>query len=159
MSSPDLNWPSILKKLAETEFDFLVVGGGALALHGIPRTTLDLDIYFPVDDKTLSSFISFVNSELKLESRNKVDLNLGADLLVGQWLFFSVADGPDIMDVYLCRPGEYYSLTEAADLIDLDGSEVAVAGLDSLRDMKAKAGRAIDLADIALIDEFKELFD
>ena len=123
MSSPDLNWPSILKKLAETEFDFLVVGGGALALHGIPRTTLDLDIYFPVDDKTLSSFISFVNSELKLESRNKVDLNLGADLLVGQWLFFSVVDGPDIMDVYLCRPGEYYSLTEAADLIDLDGSE------------------------------------
>ena len=47
MSSPDLNWPEILKKLAETEFDFLVVGGGALALHGIPRTTLDLDIYFP----------------------------------------------------------------------------------------------------------------
>ena len=157
MDKESTDWSLLLKELAASEFDFLVVGGGAMVLHGIPRTTLDLDVYVPVDDLQLSSLIDFLTNKLKLVSRNEINLNMGADLLLGQWLFFSVPNGPDIIDVYLCRSGEYHSLLESADFIDIDGHEVAVASLETLREMKEQTGRAIDLADLALIDEFKDI--
>ena len=72
---------------------------------------------------------------------------------------FSIPQGPDIIDVYFCRPGEFYTLQESAELIELSGTGVYVAHIDTLRDMKEKCGWPIDLADIALIDEYKALLE
>lgn len=46
MSSPELNedFEDILRALAEAEVEFLIVGAYALAVHGVPRATGDIDI-------------------------------------------------------------------------------------------------------------------
>ena len=39
----------ILKELAKGKIPFIIVGGAAIALHGIPRSTLDIDIIVPAE--------------------------------------------------------------------------------------------------------------
>ena len=157
--TPD--WPSLLSKLSKSNFDFLVVGGGALVLHGIPRATMDIDIYVPSDDLILTGLSKLLETELNLKTQKGSSLSLvgQADLLIGQWFTFSIPDGPDIIDIYICRKGEFYALHESADIIEIDNEPVYVANLNTLKDMKEKSGRSIDLADIALIEEYKKLFD
>jgi hypothetical protein len=155
------NWPFILSQLAESEQDFLVVGGAALVLHGIPRTTMDIDIFIPSESQSIVKIFTLLKDELGLSPQIESIESLVAhpELLCGQWVPFSIPEGPDIIDVYLCRPGEFYTLQESAELIELSGSEIYVAHINTLRDMKEKCGRPIDLADIALIDEYKAMLE
>lgn len=157
--TPD--WPQILKQLSKSRIDFLVVGGGALVLHGIPRTTMDIDIYVPADDLTLSELDNILKSKLNLKSSNEFTFSSikQAELLIGQWLSFAIPNGPEIVDVFFCRKGEFYKLHDSADIIEIENEPIYVADLETLKKMKIKSGRPIDLADVALIDEYKELFD
>ena len=153
-------WPSILNKLSLANFDFLVVGGGALVLHGIPRTTLDLDIYIPCDNHMVNELVTELK-KLNLEVKDKSFLSLTnrPELLEGQWISFSVPKGPDIIDIYFCRKGEFYKLHESAEVIEIQSNPVFVANLNTLKEMKEKSGRPIDLADIALIEEYNSFLD
>lgn len=154
------DWPLILHKLSQANFDFLVVGGGALVLHGIPRTTLDIDIFIPSDSQDINELFNVLKSlNLKSNDDSFRSLSDHAQLLTGQWISFSIPEGPDIIDIYFCRKGEFYSLHESADIIEIKGLPVFVANLNSLKEMKKKSGRPIDLADIALIDEYTSLID
>ena len=157
----NFNWPFILAQLAKSDQSFLVVGGAALVLHGIPRTTMDIDIYLPADSQSIAKLLSLLTDELGLSPKVEATETLMAhpEFLCGQWLPFSIPEGPDIIDVYLCRPGEFYTLLESAEQIELNDKEIYVAHIDTLRDMKEKCGRPIDLADIALIDEYKAMLE
>ena len=154
------DWPEILGKLAGSDIDFLVVGGAALVLHGIPRSTMVVDVYIPSDSSELSTLFTLLQDELGLQSRAESNKSLigHPDLITGQWIPFSIPNGPDIIDVYLCRPGEFYALKKNANMIAFAGTDICVADVDTLRAMKEKCGRAIDLADVALINEYKALF-
>jgi hypothetical protein len=161
MQNPSNDWTSILDGLVQSNIDFLVVGGAALVLHGIPRSTMDIDIYIPSDDFMINETIEVLSTELSLNTENSfVGTDLcRADLIIGQWISFSIQGGPDIIDVYVCPQGEFYALLEKAELLELKNSHVQVASLEQIKQMKSKVARPIDLADIALIDEYKELFD
>ncbi len=47
----------LIKLLAESDVDFVLVGGLAVALHGYPRMTMDVDVVLAMDDKNLRRFI------------------------------------------------------------------------------------------------------
>ncbi|MCM8531600.1 MAG: hypothetical protein NE330_10605 [Lentisphaeraceae bacterium] len=160
-NSENPDWPTLLKKLSKSNLDFLVVGGGALVLHGIPRTTMDIDIFVPADDLILAELVTILDSELNLKPVKDSTLShiKQAELLIGQWLSFAIPNGPEIIDIFFCRKGEFYRLHEDADIIEIENEAIYVANLETLKKMKEDSGRAIDLADIALINEYKELFE
>ena len=158
-ASESCDWLSILQSLAESEIDFLVVGGAALILHGIPRTTIDIDIFIPAEISTFSELLDLLSNKLGLVSKvDSLDKFLSdPDLLTGQWIPFAIPDGPDILDVYFCRACEFNTYSDSAEVIDFNGFPVNLADIDTLRKMKKNCGRSIDLADIALIDEYKSI--
>ena len=47
----------LIKMLAEGDVEFVLVGGLAVALHGYPRLTMDVDVVLAMDDKNLRRFI------------------------------------------------------------------------------------------------------
>ncbi|NQZ68212.1 MAG: hypothetical protein HRT89_09085 [Lentisphaeria bacterium] len=156
-TGPPVDWPLILTELSKSDIDFLVVGGGALVLHGLPRSTLDLDIYIPANIPDIQNVLNILQ-QLNLIPQNKAVLSLAeqAEFIIGQWVPFSIPDGPDIIDVYLCRPGEFHALYQTADLLEFAGNEIYVANLETLKKMKLECGRPVDLADVALIEEFQK---
>lgn len=160
MQNQNNDWTKILEALAQSDIDFLVVGGAALVLHGIPRSTMDIDIYIPSDDWVLKHTLKVLRENLSLRSdNNSLDSDLcRVDLMLGQWLSFSIDGGPDIIDIYVCPQGEFYGLFEKSDFMEINKHHIQVASLTQIKKMKSEVARPIDLADIALIDEYQKLF-
>lgn len=48
--------------LSENDIDYVVVGGVAVMYHGVPRTTVDIDLILQIDDEKIPPFVEFLNS-------------------------------------------------------------------------------------------------
>lgn len=157
-SKEKINWQSFLKSLSEIEVDFVVIGGSALTLHGIPRTTIDVDIQISSKEDNIRCLISGLEqSGLKLENEDFLPLIGRPDLLFGQCISFSIPDGPQIIDVFLEDPKDFNEILKTSRKIKFADFYLRVADLFEIKKMKMEIGRPIDLADVALIDEFMEL--
>ena len=51
-----LDYLAIFRKFNEKGIGYIVVGGLAVNLYGIPRMTYDIDILLDLDDKNIKSF-------------------------------------------------------------------------------------------------------
>jgi len=152
------DWQSFLKSLSEIKVDFVIIGGSALTLHGIPRTTIDVDIQISSKEDNIRRLIhGLEKSGLELDDDDFLPLVSRAELLYGQCISFSVPDGPQIIDVFLEAPNEFAGLLKSSRRIRFGGFHLQVAALSEIRRMKIEAGRPRDLADVALIDEFLEI--
>ncbi|MHA2020264.1 MAG: DUF6036 family nucleotidyltransferase [Candidatus Thorarchaeota archaeon] len=60
-------FPEILQKLCtylnDNEIEYVIVGGVAVMYHGVPRTTVDIDIILQLEQEQISSFTDFLNSK------------------------------------------------------------------------------------------------
>jgi len=54
------------------KIEYVIVGGVAVMYHGVPRTTVDIDIILQIEEKEISSFADFLNE--KGFSASKIDI-------------------------------------------------------------------------------------
>ncbi|PIX26488.1 MAG: hypothetical protein COZ68_01110 [Deltaproteobacteria bacterium CG_4_8_14_3_um_filter_43_13] len=57
-----LDYLGILKKMNEKGVRYIVVGGIAVNLYGIPRMTYDIDLMLDLEDKNLKKFLKLLKS-------------------------------------------------------------------------------------------------
>ena len=152
-------WSSVLKGLISADIDFIVIGGAALALHGLPRTTLDIDIYIRADKNTFDKLFICLLDKLNLQSEQALFRNNSdqSHLFIGQWFTFSNSDGIDLIDVFIADDDEFESLKTSVEKISIYDHQVKIASLEALKKMKQECARPIDLADVVLIDEIMQL--
>ncbi len=142
----------ILRVLVAHSVDFVIIGGIAVQAHGYIRWTKDLDVI--VRPTTLNfTRLSEALQELDAELRGSGTLRLADPHQLRRVPLIPVMTtaGPlDVVDVehVAGAPRSYDGLRQAALVIELSGSEVAVAGLSDLIRMKRAAGREHDFADI-----------
>ena len=127
---------------------YLVVGGYAVALHGHPRYTKDLDVWVEADSENIERLLS----ALKAFGFGSLDLNVD-DFLE-----------PDTV-VQLGRPPQRIDLSTELDGVAFDDSyaarqeipienvSVSFIGLEQLRKNKKASGRHQDLADLEHLRE------
>jgi len=158
-SNSAAGWDRVLKELIFSDIDFIVIGGAALALHGLPRTTLDIDIYIQADKSSFDRLFISLLDNLGLQSEQAVFRNNSgqSNLFIGQWFTFSNHDGIDVIDVFIADKKQFHSLKATSDIILMYGGEIQIASLLDLKKMKQECARPIDLADITLIDEIMQL--
>ncbi len=142
----------ILRVLAEHGVDFVVIGGIAVQAHGYIRWTKDLDLIVRPTTLNLTR-MSEALAELEAELRGPGALRLTDpnQLRNAPLIPLMTKAGPlDVLNVehVAGAPRSYDAPRDAALVIELDGSAVAVAGLSDLIRMKRAAGRDHDLADI-----------
>ena len=149
---PVFDAETIFRVLRQHGVDFVVIGGIAVQAHGYIRFTRDLDVI--VRPSALNaSRLSEALAELKAELRAPGALRLTDphELRRAPLIPVMTAAGPlDVVHVehIAGAPRSYDALREAALVIEIDGGEVAVAGVSDLIRMKRAAGRDQDLADI-----------
>ena len=152
------SWKYFLKSLAGIDSDFILIGGAALNLHGIPRMTIDIDIIIPLHGDNVARLVEYLKKAgLYLEDEDFIPLLGRPDLLYGQCISFSIPGGSQIVDVFLEKPADFKVLLKSSEKMEFGEFSLHVASLKDIRRMKLEVGRSIDLADIALIDEFLEL--
>jgi hypothetical protein len=139
--------------LARRGVDYIVVGGVAVGAHGYVRATRDLDIVPDPDRENLRRLATTLR-----------DLDATLSLAAGR-PFNPATELPRLekrenmtletrlggLDVIQRAPGVPSFTTIAADAIDAEllSVPVRICSLEHLREMKAAAGRAQDLADLA----------
>lgn len=139
---------------------YVVVGGAAVVLQGHPRMTVDLDLVVDLDrDQALHAVEALVS--LGLRPRLPVDARDFADEPVRRsWIeerhlqvfsFYDPANPLREVDLFAEYPVDFEELLAGASVVVLAGTAVHVAGVRHLIQMKERAGRPQDLADVAAL--------
>ncbi len=132
------------------EVRFLIVGGYALAAHGHPRYTKDLDVWVLADaenaDRLLAALDDFGFGSLGLTAKDFTEPDTVIQLGVA----------PKRIDLLSSLSGIEFEATFATRMpVQIEGLDDPVPFIDlaSFRLNKAASGRAQDLADLEVLPE------
>lgn len=144
----DRDFKEFLEFLAAHEVRFLVVGGYAVAAHGHPRYTGDLDLWI------WSSAENAVSLLRALDDFGFGSLGLVAEDFTEPGQVVQLGYPPVRIDLLTSIDGVDFSTCFARRLeIVLDGLTVPFIAVEDLRRNKAASGRPQDLADLAALEE------
>lgn len=143
----------LLNALIKHGARFLVVGAHAMAVHGVVRATGDLDIWVKADgdnhEKVWAALVAF---GAPVEA---LGFSPG-DLLVPETVW-QIGAPPRRVDILTSIDGvEFDEAWGQRKDVQLQGVQVPVLGLDSLRRNKAATGREGDRLDLELLDHIEE---
>ena len=145
---PD-DFRDLLVELADAAAEFVVVGGHAVAFHGHPRATKDLDVLVRAVPE---------NAERVYRALARFGAPLQAfEVAAGD---FATYDGvlqiglpPRRIDILNRADGVTFDEAIAAgDELVIEGRRIPVIGRDALLRNKRAAGRAQDLADVEALE-------
>jgi hypothetical protein len=138
---PGFDCLALLRSLGRNEVEFIVVGGVAEVLQGVPSITRGLDVVYRRDSANIQRAISAMHS---LDTRFRVgpnpsQLHPGPNLLTTEF-------GPlEIRDT-VGRALSYEDLISQTDEMQVSGFRVRVLQLEKLITLREELGREKDLA-------------
>ncbi|MEX0879704.1 MAG: nucleotidyltransferase [Thermoanaerobaculia bacterium] len=138
----------MLSELSAAGVEFLVVGAHALAAHGVPRATGDIDIWVRATpdnaDRVLSALTRF-GAPL---------FDLSRDDLTRAGTVFQIGHPPSRIDILSSISGMAFEAAWPRRLlVEIEGISVPVLAREDFITNKRAAGRAKDLSDLALLAE------
>jgi predicted nucleotidyltransferase len=141
---------AFLKSLDAAQAEFIVVGGYAVAFHGFPRNTGDLNIWIRASADNASRVERAVR-----EFGFPVDASARA-ALVQPDAILRMGYPPMRIELLTQVSGlDFESCRSRACVIEVDGAQVPVIGLDDLIHNKRAAGRPKDLLDLIELERIR----
>ena len=140
--NPDFH--EFLRSFVTHDVRFLIVGGYALAAHGHPRYTKDLDVWVWTDSSNSSRVVA------ALEEFGFSGLGLTAADFEDPDVVVQLGREPQRIDILTYAAGLVF--TEAYEhrmMVDVGGLQVPFVSVDDLRTNKLATGRLQDKADAA----------
>ena len=125
---------------------YIVIGGIASVLHGVPRATFDLDILIEATDN---------NAERLLEALIESGLGTASLITAKELLAHEITIFKDRVrvDVQTRTPGiEFREVWARRKTIDYQGQEFYILSKEDLIASKRAAGREVDLEDVRLLE-------
>lgn len=122
--------------------EYLVVGGYALAAHGHPRYTGDIDFWIRPSDDNVSRLLTVLR-RFGFESLGLKATDFGPDAVI------QLGQPPRRIDLLTAIDGvEFDACWQRCERVTVDGVELAIIGLDDFATNKRSSGRLKDLADL-----------
>jgi hypothetical protein len=142
------DFKEFIRLLNDCSVRYLVVGGYAVALHGHPRYTKDLDVWVEPDpvniDRILDALKAFGFGSLELDA----DDFLEPDTVI------QLGRPPQRIDLLTELDGVVFDESYATrQEVAIEDISVSFIGLDQLRKNKKASGRHQDLADVEHLQE------
>jgi hypothetical protein len=137
----------VFASLSSRQVKYLVIGGTAAVLHGVPRATFDLDILIEATPENASHLLTALR-EAGFGTASLIDIE---ELLRHEITIFR-----DLyrIDVQTSTPGLRFEEAWPRRLeMTLDGVSFWVASKDDLIASKRAAGLTVDLEDVRLLEE------
>ena len=154
---PVLDLEQELRRVVEA-FDsaaipYAVCGGLALAIHGHPRATVDIDLLVPDDAVSRATDLA---AALGFTFKARPMLFQGGAVPIHGVTKIDAADGDTLMlDLLVVTPQTEQAWT-SREMHDWSGRPIAVVSRDGLIALKRLRSSAQDLADIAALTETTE---
>lgn len=141
MLNPDFK--EFIQSLNDNQVGYLVVGGYAVALHGYPRYTKDIDIWIEMSPSNAARIVQAIEQfgfrSLGLKESDFLD----TDTII------QLGYPPRRIDLLTTLPGiDFESCFAAKVVVEIDGVAVNFIDLENLKKNKRATGRFQDMADI-----------
>lgn len=142
----------LIRTLVKYDVSFILVGGLAVAVHGYPRATKDVDIVFDTasdNAQRLADALEELGAAVIAADVPEPEQGITAEwLAAGGHFLFATDNGP--LDALSASRDQTYAdlMTDAVDA-ELGGANVKACSYEALIDFKEAAGRPQDLADLA----------
>ncbi len=159
-----LDYLGIFRKFNDEGIRYLVVGGVAMNLLGIPRVTYDIDILIDMQDDNISALMR-LTKEWGFKPKVPVNVMDFADKAKrDEWIAtknmkaFNLVNAKwalSEIDVIIDAPVDYSEARKRAKKITVQGVPIPVISIDDLIKMKRAAGRELDKADIQYLRQVK----
>lgn len=122
---------------------YLVIGGYAVALHGHPRYTKDLDVWIESTESNAANMVS------ALDDFGFASLGLKESDFLEPGQIIQLGYPPNRIDILTTLSGVEFADCYASRVkVRIEGVEVNFIDLDNLRKNKRSTGRLQDLADL-----------
>lgn len=144
----------VLKKLIETEVDFMLVGGYAVNYYGYNRVTGDMDIWIKPDN---------LNKLLLLDALAVLDFDEEGINTIKSWDFttaqiFNIFEKPQQTEFMTHISGVKYNEAKLTAIhANIDGLAIPLIHIQSLITNKKATGRLKDLTDAAELEKILHL--
>jgi len=140
----------MLFAFCEEKVEFMIVGAYAVAAHGLPRATGDIDLWIKCSEQNAERVWSALNRfGAPLSNISRPDFEK-PDTVV------QIGVTPRRIDILTGITGvEYVDAQPQQILIDIEGLKVPVIGLADLVRNKLAVGRPQDIADAARLQELQ----
>ena len=137
----------MLSGLSDSGVEFLLVGAYAMAAHGHPRATGDLDIWVRANpENAVKVLVALSRFGAPLHDLTIEDLSTPG-------IIFQIGVEPSRIDILTEISGVIFSdAWKRKILIEMNGCSMSVIGLEDLIKNKRAAGRAKDIADVETLE-------
>jgi len=142
------DYRDMLSLLLEKKVDFLIIGAYALAVHGLPRATADIDIFVkPSSDNAIQIIEVLTEFGVALENISKTDFEKPG-------IIMQIGVKPRRIDILTEIDGLTYD--EAAigkNIVDIEGLAIPVISKSNLIKNKRATGRDKDRLDVESLEK------
>jgi len=155
----------IFKKLKDKKVKYIVVGGIAVALHGLPRFTADVDLALELAPDNIENFLLALK-ELGYEPKIPVNpMELADPQKRARWIkekgmkvfpFWKTDDSLKLIDVFVANPIDFAEMNKEIIIKKAAGIEIPIPSLKHLIMLKKISGRPEDLRDIELLEQLHD---
>jgi len=153
----ELGYIEIFREFNKSGIDYLVVGGFAVNLFGVPRLTYDIDLMIHFDPENIKKLISKL-TQWDYKPKIPVDpMELSNESKRSSWIFekgmkalnfYNETQPVGEIDIVIHSPISYESLKERAVRVQIQDVSIPVVSIHDLIELKLYAGRKQDLSDI-----------
>jgi predicted nucleotidyltransferase len=137
------DFKEFIQSLNDNHVRYLVIGGYAVAFHGHPRYTKDIDVWIEMQPDNAANMVR------ALEQFGFGSLGLKSDDFLEADQVIQLGYPPNRIDVIMSPDGvEFESCHRTRVEATIDGVSVNFIDLENLRKTKQATGRAQDIADL-----------
>jgi hypothetical protein len=137
-----------IELLNSNKVKYLVLGGYAIAFHGHPRYTKDLDIWLELSEENARNVIKV------LEEFGFADLDISKEDFLHKGMVVQLGYPPNRIDLINSPDGVNFAECYKTKIeVKLDSLIVPIIDLENLKKNKKASGRLQDLADLEKLSE------
>ncbi len=153
----ELDYQQFFNGIDKEGIDYLVVGGLAVNLHGIPRMTYDIDLVILLDTENILRLIKILDRwgyypRAPVQAEELADEKKRAHWIkeknMKAFTFYNDNEPLGEIGLIIDSPIPYDALRKTAVLFDIGGVNVPVISIPDLIEVKLQSGRSQDLADV-----------
>ena len=144
------DYKDMLHALSDENVKFILVGAYALAAHGYPRATMDIDIWVMPSPQNADAVLrALCRFGAPLQNLTKKDL-------LENGTIFQIGVAPRRIDIITSASGlQFEEVYERSLSVNIEGLDVHIPLIDDLIRNKRASGRTKDLADAEALESLK----
>jgi hypothetical protein len=159
-------YEDVFRELDRRRVRYVVVGGVALVLHGVVRLTVDLDLMVHLERDNLTEFVNAMEQlgyrpRVPVPAMDFVDANHRTRWIAEKGMtvfsFFHPSEHGKVVDVFVDEPIPFLEIDAERTVIEAAAVRIPVVSIRHLKQLKARAGRPQDLADIAALESLERM--